>query len=199
MAKIGTPRQPSLADETLVFLVESGDPEALAGLYDRHAREAYSLARRMLRDRQAAEDLVQDVFLKVWRSAGSYRPERGSVRTWILSMAKHRGIDHLRSSASRRRLEDRIEVLTTKAQQSEAFLKTWRNLRREQVLEALQTLPREQMKILELAYLRGHTHAEIAKLLELPLGTVKGRIRLGLKKMGDQPGILRQAEAGLTG
>jgi RNA polymerase sigma-70 factor, ECF subfamily len=129
-----------LADEDLMALVEGGDPGAFAGLYDRHGRAAYSLAYRMAGERQAAEDLVQDAFLDVWRAAGSYKAERGSVRTWVLSIVHNRGIDQLRSAASRRR-------------------------------------------ILELAYFSGYTHTEIADLLDLPLGTVKGRMRLGLKKI----------------
>jgi RNA polymerase sigma-70 factor (ECF subfamily) len=172
-----------LADEDLISLVESGDTEALAGLYDRHGRSAYSLAYRMMGDRQAAEDLVQDSFIKVWRSAKSYRAERGSVRTWILSITHNRGIDHIRSTASRRRTQDRVEMTAETTQQSEAFSETWRNSQRSQVQQALKTLPDEQLKILELAYFSGYTHAEIAEMLDLPLGTVKGRMRLGMKKI----------------
>ncbi|CAN5199712.1 sigma-70 family RNA polymerase sigma factor [soil metagenome] len=172
-----------LADEDLISLVESGDTEALAGLYDRHGRSAYSLAYRMMGDRQAAEDLVQDSFIKIWRSAKSYRAERGSVRAWILSITHNRGIDHIRSTASRRRTQDRVEMTAETTQQSEAFSETWRNSQRSQVQQALKTLPDEQLKILELAYFSGYTHAEIAEMLDLPLGTVKGRMRLGMKKI----------------
>ena len=160
-----------------------GDKEALGTLYDRHSRTAYSLAYRMMGNRPAAEDLVQEAFLQVWRPAGSYRVERGSVRTWILSILNNRGIDMLRSSASRRRTQDRVEAQTPSSQSSEAFAETWRNSQREQVREALRGLPPEQLKVLELAYFSGYTHKEIAELLDLPLGTVKGRMRLGLKKI----------------
>ena len=172
-----------LADEDLISLAASGDTQALAALYDRHGRVAYSLAYRMMGERQAAEDLVQEAFLKVWRAAGSYRVERASVRTWILSILNNRGIDMLRSSASRRRTQDRVEAQTPTSQPSEAFGETWRNSQREQVREALRGLPPEQLKVLELAYFSGYTHMEIAELLDLPLGTVKGRMRLGLKKI----------------
>jgi RNA polymerase sigma-70 factor (ECF subfamily) len=174
-----------LADEDLISLVEANDAQAFAVLYDRHSRAAYSLAYRMMGKRQAAEDLVQDAFLKVWRAAGSYRAERGSVRTWLLSIVHNRGIDQLRSLASHRRTQDRIEASAPKSQPSEAFAESWRNSQSEQVREALKTLPPEQLKILELAYFSGYTHVEIAKLLGLPLGTVKGRMRLGLKKVRD--------------
>jgi RNA polymerase sigma-70 factor (ECF subfamily) len=172
-----------LADEDLVSLAEGGDAGAFAGLYDRHSRAAYSLAYRMMGERQAAEDLVQDAFLEVWRAAGSYRAERGSVRTWILSIVHHRGIDQLRSTARRRQIVDEVEATTPTSQPSEAFSETWRNSQREQVREALRVLPPEQLKVLELAYFSGYTHKEIAELLDLPLGTVKGRMRLGLKKI----------------
>lgn len=172
-----------LADEDLISFVEAGDAEAFATLYDRHSRAAYSLAYRMMGERQAAEDLAQDAFLKVWRGVGSYRAERGSVRTWILSIVHNRGIDQLRSHASRRRTQDKIEATAPRAQPSEAFAETWRNSQRDQVREAMGTLPSEQLKILELAYFSGYTHVEISELLSLPLGTVKGRMRLGLKKI----------------
>lgn len=174
-----------LADEDLIALTETGDAEAFAALYDRHSRSAYSLAYRMMGEKQAAEDLVQDIFMKVWRAAGSYRAERGSVRTWILSIVHNRGIDQIRATASRRRTQDRVEASAATTQPSEAFASAWRNSQREQVRDALNTLPAEQLKILELAYFSGYTHVEISELLGLPLGTVKGRMRLGLKKIKD--------------
>ncbi len=172
-----------MADEDLISLVAQGDDEAFAVLYDRHSRPAYSLAYRMMGEHHAAEDLVQDAFLKVWRSATSYRADRGSVRTWLLSIVHNRGIDQLRSMASRRRTQEKIEASAPKSEPSDAFAESWRNSQRDQVREALGTLPKEQLKILELAYFSGYTHVEIAELLDVPLGTVKGRMRLGLKKI----------------
>jgi RNA polymerase sigma-70 factor (ECF subfamily) len=174
-----------LADEDLISLVEAGDAEAFATLYDRHSRAAFTLAYRMMGERQASEDLTQDAFLKVWRGASSYRAERGSVRTWILSIVHNRGIDQIRSQASRRRTQEKVEASAPRSQPSEAFAETWRNSQRDQVREALDTLAPEQLKILELAYFSGYTHVEISELLGLPLGTVKGRMRLGLKKIRD--------------
>jgi RNA polymerase sigma-70 factor, ECF subfamily len=174
-----------LADEDLISLVQTRDAQAFAALYDRHSRAAYSLAYRMMGERQAAEDLVQDSFLKVWRASESYRVERGSVRTWLLSIVHNSGIDQIRSTASRRRTQERVEVSAPRSQPSEAFAESWRNSQREQIREALKTLPPEQLKILELAYFSGYTQVEIAELLGLPLGTVKGRMRLGLKKVRD--------------
>jgi RNA polymerase sigma-70 factor (ECF subfamily) len=176
-------RYPLLADEDLISLVPRGDAEALAVLYDRHSRVAYSLAYRMMGERQAAEDLLQDAFLEIWRGAATYRAERGSLRTWILSIVHNRGIDQLRSLSSRRRTQEKVEAEAPTSQPSEAFAESWRNSQREQVRAAMSTLPPEQLKILELAYFSGYTHVEIADMLVLPLGTVKGRMRLGLKKI----------------
>ena len=187
-----------LADEDLISLVEAADAEAFATLYDRHSRAAYSLAHRMMGERQASEDLVQDAFLKVWRGASSYRADRGSVRTWILSIVHNRGIDQIRSQASRRRTQEKIEASAPRSQPSEAFAETWRNSQRDQVREALNTLPSEQLKVLELAYFSGYTHAQVSELLDVPLGTTKGRMRLGLKKMRDyfdHPKLTRRQEA----
>jgi RNA polymerase sigma-70 factor (ECF subfamily) len=174
-----------LADEDLISLIEANDAQAFATLYDRHSRAAYSLAYRMMGERHSAEDLVQDAFLKVWRAATSYRAERGSVRTWLLSIVHNRGIDQLRSQASRRRTQEKFEASAPKVQPNEPFAHSWANSQREQVREALRTLPSEQLKVLELAYFSGYTHVEIAEFLDLPLGTVKSRMRLGLKKIKD--------------
>ena len=176
-------RYPLLADEDLISLVDDGDAEAFALLYDRHSRAAYSLAYRLMNGRQAAEDLLQDSFIKVWRSAGGYRVGRGSVRTWILSIVRNRAIDQFRSDASRRRTRDEVEASTPTSYPSEAFAETWRNTQQEQMREVLKMLPQEQLRILELAYFSGYTHVEIAERLSLPLGTVKGRMRLGLEKL----------------
>ena len=172
-----------LADEDLISLAGSGDAGAFAVLYDRHSRATYSLVYRMMGERQAAEDLVQDAFLRVWRAAGSYQSERGSVRTWILSIAHNRGIDQLRSTASRRRTQEKVVLAAPTSQSDEAFKEAWQTSQRDRVRAALSQLPSEQAKVLELAYFSGYTHVEIAELLDVPLGTVKGRMRLGLKKI----------------
>jgi RNA polymerase sigma-70 factor (ECF subfamily) len=174
-----------LADTDLISQIGQGDRQAFATLYDRHIRAAYALAYRLMGEKQAAEDVLQEAFLKLWRGAASYRAERGSVRAWLLSIVHNRGIDQLRSLASRRRTQEMIEASAQRTQPSEAFAQSWRNFQREQVQEALKTLPSEQSKVLELVYFSGYTHVEIAEFLDLPLGTVKGRMRLGLKKVRD--------------
>ena len=164
-------------------LGEAGDAQAFGMLYDRHSRVAYSLAHRMMGEHQAAEDLTQEAFLKVWRLAGSYRAGRGSVRTWILSIVHNRGVDLLRAQARRRRMHEKVEAQAATSQPSEAFSESWRHSQRELVRMAMNTLPPEQLKTLELAYFSGYTHMEIADILDVPLGTVKSRRLLELKKI----------------
>jgi RNA polymerase sigma-70 factor (ECF subfamily) len=183
-----------LADEDLMSLTAEGDSGAFATLYDRHGRAAYSLAYRMVGERGAAEDLVQEALLEAWRASRSYRARRGSVRTWLLSIVHNRGIDYLRASASRRRTRERFEAEAERSGPSsgtgEDFAEAWRNSQRDRVREALRELPDEQLKVLELAYFSGYTHVEISELLGVPLGTVKGRMRLGLKKIRDHFGTM---------
>ena len=175
------------ADEELVSLAEKGDAGAFTALHDRHSRAAYSLSYRMMGERRAAEDLTQEAFLKAWRSTGSYRAHRGSVRTWLLSIVGNAGVDRLRSSAARSRTRDRLKAEAPRLQPSEAFPEAWRNHLGERVLVALRDIPREQREVLALLHLRGLTHAEVSEHLGLPLGTVKGRSRLGLKKLRAHP------------
>jgi RNA polymerase sigma-70 factor (ECF subfamily) len=186
-------RYPLLADEDLISLVGAGDAFAFNALHDRHSRAIYSLARRLTGDEQDAEDLAQDAFLKVWRSADSYRAERGSVRTWMLSVVRNQGIDRLRSQASHWRTQEKAEAEAPRSQPSEGFAETWRKYRRDRVREALEDLPHTQHKILALAHFSDRTNAEIAERLCLPLGTVKGRIRLGLKKLRKHPELREMA------
>ena len=172
-----------LADEVLISLVGDGDTQAFASLYDRYSSPASSLAYRLMNGRQAAEDLVQEAFIKAWHSAGSYRVGRGSVRTWILSIVRNRAIDLFRSYATRRRTQEKVEADAPRSLPNEAFAETWRNFKRDLARKALEELPYEQRKVLVLSHFSELTHAEIAERLCLPLGTVKGRMRLGLEKL----------------
>lgn len=184
-AKTGKGRCLLLADEDLMPLIVRRDAGAFGVLYDRHAGAAYTLALRLTGERQAAEDLVQEAFISIWRSARTYVMGRGSVRTWVLSVVRNACMDAFRSAASRRRTYERVEAQAERTQPCEAFAEAWQSARREEVHAVLGTLPPEQRIVLELAYLAGHTHVEIAALLGTPLGTVKGRLRLGLKKARD--------------
>ena len=132
---------PCLADEDLISLVAGGEAFAFGVLYERHSRAVYSVARRLSGgEEREAEDLAQEAFLKVWRSAGSYRAERGGVRKWIFSVLRNQGVDRLRSRAARQRALEKAE--TVSSEPSEAFALAWRNCRWDRAREALVTLPR---------------------------------------------------------
>jgi RNA polymerase sigma-70 factor, ECF subfamily len=173
-----------LADEDLLTLVERGDADAFEVIYERHSRVAFSLAFRLLGDRPSAEDLVQDAFLAVWRGAGSYSSTRGSVRNWLLSILHNRGVDRLRTLAAMTRRQEALEQaeLRRPEEPDAAALGIGQALAGS-VREELSSLPGEQFEVLKLAYYGGFTHQEIAEMLELPLGTVKSRMRLGLDRL----------------
>jgi RNA polymerase sigma-70 factor, ECF subfamily len=173
-----------LADEDLMQLVRRGDAEAFELVYQRHATVAFSLAYRMTQSRNIAEDVVQESFLSLWRSGGRYDQGRGSVRTWVLGIVHNRAIDALRRTLvhDRRRASDEgIEERFAAPERTDAEVARRDEAR--EVRDALATLPTEQSRVIELAYFGGYSHSEIASMLDTPIGTVKGRMRLGLEKM----------------
>ena len=173
-----------LADEELMPLVQRGDPRAFELLYDRHGGAAFSLAYRMVGNRVTAEDITQEAFLSIWRSRQRYESARGSVRTWVLGIVHHRTIDALRRNLVHDRRRTDAEGVEEREQAPE--LTDVEAVRRDEartVRTALDALPEEQTRVIRLAYFGGFTHTEIADMLEMPVGTVKGRMRLGLDKM----------------
>jgi RNA polymerase sigma-70 factor (ECF subfamily) len=179
----------ALADEDLMQLVRRGDTLAFEVVYERHATAAFSLAYRMTGTRNVAEDVVQEAFLSLWRSGARYDRARGSVRTWVLGIVHNRAIDALRRSmvhdrrrASDEGIEERFEA------RERTDVEAARREEAGTVRGALSSLPADQSQVIELAYFGGFTHTEIADMLEAPVGTVKGRMRLGLKKMKAQLG-----------
>ncbi len=174
------------ADQHLVERMASGDGTALRTLYDQHGRGMFSLAMRMLRSQEDAEDLVQEVFVQAWRQAGRYDASRGTVAAWLLVQTRSRAIDKLRS---RRTRPEGIEAAGVLAQQRDpaagADVEAVRLEQADAVRRALDGLPHPQRVALELAYYDGLTHVEIAERLEEPLGTVKTRIRQGLLRLRD--------------
>jgi RNA polymerase sigma-70 factor, ECF subfamily len=153
-------------------------------IYERHGGAAYSLAYRILGSRGPAEDAVQEAFLTVWRSRSRYMPERGSVRTWVLAIVHRRSIDVLRRNVVHLRRQHAAEEAQERHLEEERT--ETEVVRREEAREvraALDELPAAQRRVLELAYFGGFTHREIAGMLEEPMGTVKGRMRLGLEKL----------------
>ena len=177
----------ALADEDLMQLVRGGNAQAFEVVYERHSGVAFSLAYRMVGSRNAAEDVVQEAFLSIWRSGARYERTRGSVRTWALGIVHHRAIDALRRSSvhdKRRASDEGIEERFEAKERTETEVARRDEART--VRGAMDTLPSEQCQVIELAYFGGFTHTEIAEMLETPVGTVKGRMRLGLEKMRNQ-------------
>jgi RNA polymerase sigma-70 factor (ECF subfamily) len=174
-----------LADEDLMPLMARKDAAAFEVYYDRHGGAAYSLAHRIVGDPQAAEDVTQEAFLSIWRSGARYDPMRGSVRAWTLGIVRNRAIDALRREGGRApKLDlDDEAALERKAAPERTDAEALRRETARQVRGALGALPTEQSQVIELAYFGGFTHSEIAKMLGMPLGTVKGRMRLGLEKI----------------
>ncbi|MGA2929098.1 MAG: sigma-70 family RNA polymerase sigma factor [Solirubrobacteraceae bacterium] len=165
-------------------LVHDGEAGAFEVIFDRHASAAFSLAYRMCGRRAMAEDVVQEAFLSLWRSGARYDRGRGSVRSWVLSVVHNRAIDAFRRDVAKDRSDVGDDLL---AQLLPAPELTEREVERRdearQIRHALQELPPDQRHVIELAYFGGFTHAEIAAMLQLPPGTVKGRMRLGLGKL----------------
>jgi RNA polymerase sigma-70 factor, ECF subfamily len=165
-------------------LVQRGDPRAFELVYDRHGGAAFSLAYRMVGSRTPAEDIIQEAFLSMWRSRVRYEPSRGSVRTWLLGIVHHRAIDALRRNLVHERRRAPADDLEERHEAKD--LTDVEAMRRDEartVRAALDELPDEQCHVIELAYFGGFTHSQIADMLETPIGTVKGRMRLGLQKM----------------
>jgi RNA polymerase sigma-70 factor, ECF subfamily len=157
---------------------------AFETIYDRHGGAAFSLAYRIVGTRSAAEDATQDAFLAIWRSRVRYQRERGSVRTWILGIVHNRTIDALRRHqvhATRRADAEGIEEREAAPELTD--VEAFRRDEQRRVREAIETLPEPQVKVIELAYFGGFTHNQIAEMLDEPVGTVKGRMRLGLDKL----------------
>ena len=186
---MGKPELSSLADEDLMQLVRRADPDAFAVVYERHSGSAYALAYRMTGTRGAAEDVTQEAFISVWRSGARFDRNRGSVRTWVLGIVHHRAIDALRRGKVRDRPRVDDENAAEKLEAPEnTVLEVARRDEAATVRRAMEVLPSEQVQVIELAYFGGFTHTEIADMLDTPVGTVKGRMRLGLKKLRDQLG-----------
>jgi len=173
-----------LTDVELGTALGRGEVEALAQLYDRYGGLAYGVAMRVLGDPGKAEDVVQDCFLKLWNSASRFDAGRGSLRTWIITAVRNRSIDYLRGRGAHERKEREIPL---EARASGSGSDPWRevaaSLERDAVQQALLSLPPEQRQAVELAYFGGYTHREIADMIQVPVSTVKGRMRLALEKL----------------
>jgi RNA polymerase sigma-70 factor (ECF subfamily) len=184
----------TLADEELMELVQDGEVRAFEVIFDRHASAAFSLAYRMCGRPAMAEDIVQESFVSLWRSSAAYDAARGSVRTWVLSVVRNRAIDAFRREAAKATSdldEQRVAERLLAPELTDREVERRDDAR--QVREALKGLPADQRQVIELAFFGGFSHSQIAEMLKLPAGTVKGRMRLGLSKLrfalGDGPRV----------
>ncbi len=162
--------------------LQRGEAVGVEALYDKYGRLAYGLAYRILNDRSAAEDVVQEAFLGLWRNARSFDPGRGNLRSWLLTIVHNRAIDRLRGT-TRMRKETQIETVERLLEVPDAWETVSTRIEQRQIREGFAQLPDAQRQTLELAYFGGFTHLEIAGQMGVPLGTVKGRMRMGLEKM----------------
>ena len=166
-------------------LVDRKDATGFEAFFDRHGTAAYSLAHRIVGEAAAAEDVTQEAFLSIWRSGARFDRARGSVRSWVLGVVRNRAIDSLRREArpGPRLDHDDEGVLEARPAEERTDAEALRRETARELRGALSALPSDQSRVIELAYFGGFSQSEIAKMLNMPLGTVKGRMRLGLEKL----------------
>jgi RNA polymerase sigma-70 factor (ECF subfamily) len=176
----------TLDDETLIKLIVRSHADALSELYERYSRLTFSLALNLVGDHATAEEIMLDVFLRVWEKAGTYRPGQAKVSTWLTSITRYRAIDVLRRRGSRpeQRSVSWAEVSSDAVVSPDGLEDTAElAMQRQRVRAAIAELPPDQKQALTLAYFKGYTHRQIAETLGQPLGTVKTRIRLAMQKL----------------
>ncbi|MBS1904403.1 MAG: sigma-70 family RNA polymerase sigma factor [Bacteroidetes bacterium] len=185
-------------DQELLAAIAAEDSAALAEFYDRYSRMVYGALLRMLRDTDDAEDILQEVFVQVWRKASSYKPELGVPKAWLVRIAHNRAINLIRSKRSRMKQseialpEADSELVAPELRSSDLFEETTAGEERALLSNAMAKLPKEQSSLLDLAFLQGYSHSEIAEMLGMPLGTVKTRIRNGLLALRESLAFIRE-------
>jgi len=173
----------AVTDAELLKRIRTHDEAALSDLYDRYSGVAFALAYRMLQDRGQAEDIVQEAFLSVWRRSSTFDVNRGNARSWLLSIVHNASIDRRRGRYRHQQSEVDIDDFAWRLAGDDVWDDVSRTLDQEQVRSALQRIPVEQRQALELAYFGGLTQMEIAEHTGEPLGTIKSRARLGLRRL----------------
>lgn len=172
----------SLDDADLVQRIDAGDQQAFLSVYDRYAGKVYGLALKIMKDRMKAEDVAQEAFMKLWRKADTFNPHRGSLAGWLLTITRYTALDRIR-------MQDRRPAMGGNAFDPEetfpyvAHAESGGRGRGKGLQFALENIPEEQAQVIELAYFQAMSHSQIAEYLDIPLGTVKTRIRLGMDKL----------------
>ena len=190
------------AGADLLVRMRAGDRSAVDELYGRYSRPAFALARRILADAVLAEDVIQDVFLGVWRDPGGFDPARGSFTSWLLAMVHHKAVDAVRREEAYRRRRTRAEedlALSAPTSSRDVEDEAWSRVVSEQVRGALVALPAAQREALTLAYYGGYTQREVAALTSTPLGTVKTRMLAGMRRLREDLGGAGVAPGGALG
>ena len=177
------------APEDLLLRVAKGDRDAFAGLYDRLSAIVYGTIRRVLRDPAQSEEVAQEVFVEIWRTAARYDPARGGATTWAVTMAHRRAVDRVRSEQAATNRDTKAAMLDPDRPYDSVSEAVEQKLDRERVVRALGKLTDLQREAVTLAFYGGHTHTQVAELLDVPLGTVKARIRDGLIRLRDALGV----------
>lgn len=170
------------SDAQLVTLIARFNEVALAEVYRRHGGAVYGLARRVLNNQTEAEDVTQEVFLRLWNQPERFDPSRGNLRSYLLTQSHSRAVDMVRSLSSARRREI-SDAARTAGAAYDVHREAWDVMVSEEVLRALRALPEDERRAIELAYFEGHTYVQVAEILDVPEGTIKGRIRNGMRRM----------------
>jgi len=181
----------AVTPEELLLRVAKGSEAAFERLYDVVAGPVFGLVRRVVRDVAQSEEVAQEVFVELWRTAGGYRPERGSALNWTLTLAHRRAVDRVRSAQARTEREHRVAVMSVEREFDQVSETVTSRLEREQVRRCLSALTELQRESVLLAYYDGRTYTEVADVLGAPLGTIKTRMRDGLIRLRDCLGVTR--------
>lgn len=190
LAAVPPPDPGSMEDDDLMVAIARGDEGAFAELYDRMAAYVHGVTRRVVRDPAQAEEVTQEVFVEVWRTAARFDATRGSARTWVLTMAHRRAVDRVRSEQASRDRTDRVGSRDRDRPFDHVAEDVETRFEHQQVRSALDTLTALQREAIELAFYGGYTYREVAELLDTPLGTVKTRLRDGLIRLRDAMGVV---------
>jgi RNA polymerase sigma-70 factor (ECF subfamily) len=177
----------SMSDAALMMAVARYEEDAVRELYRRHGRSVFGLANRLLRDRAQAEEVLQDLFVRLWERPERFDPAKGALKSFLLRETHSRCVDRLRSDTARRRREDQDGIEQERVRHADDIEReVWELIRSERVKEALATLSELEREAIMLAYFGGYTYRDVAVMLDVAEGTIKSRIRAGLHKLADR-------------